>query len=88
MFHLFYDVNDNCYFIMRFVKDGYLWSGWIHNDFSIPATSYSLEKTNTNTLQKFKNDYNFKTYNYKKLGSFRTLTRLQKYVIDHPELFI
>ena len=88
MFHLFYDADDNCYFIMRFVKDGYLWSGWIRSNFSIPFTSYSLEKTPINTLQEFITEYNLKAYNYKKLGSFCTLPRLQKYVIDHPELFI
>ena len=89
MFHLFYDVYDNRYFIIHFVKGGYFWSGWITTDFSVPFSSYKPEKAHLQSLREFMDNYSIENDgSCKKLGSFRSLVALQRYVINHPELLI
>ena len=90
MFHLFADSDAHRFFIIKFICGGYIWSGWLSNDFSATTDTYSYITTQSRSLREFEEDCSIEEYDngYKKLGSFRTLASLQKYVNSHPELFI
>lgn len=90
MFHLFSNSEQHYFFIIKFIRDGYLWSGWLFNDFSATADTYSYVTGQSQSLREFMYDYGIENDDngYNKLGSFRSLAKLQKYVDAHPELFI
>lgn len=90
MFHLFSNPEQSNFFIIKFIRGGYLWSGWLSTEFSAPIDTYYYENQQSQSLREFMYDYYIDNDDtgYTKLGSFRSLAKLQKYVDAHPEFFI
>ena len=90
MFHLFADSDAHRFFIIKFIRGGYIWSGWLSNDFSADIDAYFYVTEQSRSLREFMYDYSVENDDtgYNKLSSFRTLANLQKYVNTHPEYFI